>query len=149
MMTFAYPAILERGDEPGIVVATFPDVPEAITEGDGPEDVRQMAADALGTALLAYVRAGRALPRPGRAGAGRELVAVEPDVAAKLAVLLAFAESGLTQREFARRLGKDEREVRRILDPMHPTKIGALDTALRILGRRLVVGVVRLADAAA
>ena len=95
------------------------------------------------------MRAGGALPGPGRAGKGRELVAVEPDVAAKLAVLLAFAESGLTQREFARRLGKDEREVRRILDPMHPTKIGALDTALRILGRRLVVGVVRLADAAA
>ena len=53
MMTFAYPAILERGDEPGIVVATFPDVPEAITEGDGPEDVRQMAADALARAPLA------------------------------------------------------------------------------------------------
>lgn len=149
MMTFAYPATFEPGDAPGVVVATFPDVPEAITEGDGAEGARQMAADALGTALLAYVRAGRPLPRAGRAGRGRELVAVEPEVAAKLAVLLAFAESGLSQRELARRLGKDEREVRRILDPMHPTKIGALDAALRILGRRLVVGVVKLAGEAA
>lgn len=72
---------------------------------------------------------------------GVAAVAVEPDVAAKLAVLLAFAEAGISQREFGRRLGMDEREVRRILDPMHPTKIGALDAALRTLGRRLVVGV--------
>ncbi|HMN88161.1 MAG TPA: type II toxin-antitoxin system HicB family antitoxin [Bauldia sp.] len=148
MKTFAYPATFEPGDAPGVVVVTFPDLPEVITEGDGPEDARRMAADALGTALLAYARAGRRMPRASRAGKGRELVAVEPEVAAKLAVLLAFAESGLSQRELGRRLGKDEREVRRILDPMHPTKIGALDATLRALGRRLVVGVVRIADAA-
>ena len=141
MQIFTYPARLEPGDGAGVVVVTFPDVPEAITEGEGRADARRMAADALGTALLAYVRAGRPLPRPGRAGRGLEAIAVEPEVAAKLAVLHAFAEAGLSQRELGRRLGKDEREVRRILDPMHPTKIGALDAALRALGRRLVVGV--------
>ena len=141
MQTFTYPALFEPGDADGIVVASFPDVPEAITEGEGQADARRMASDALGTALLAYVRASRALPRPGRLARGLEAITVEPDIAAKLAVLLAFEEVGISQREFARRLGKDEREVRRILDPMHPTKIGALDAALRALGRRLIVGV--------
>jgi antitoxin HicB len=141
MQTFTYPALFEPGDDAGVIVVSFPDVPEAITEGEGRADASRMAADALGTALLAYVRAGRALPRPGRAARGLVPIAVEPDVAAKLAVLLAFAEADISQREFGRRLGKDEREVRRILDPMHPTKIGALDAALRTLGRRLVVGV--------
>jgi len=149
MITFAYPAIFERGDEDGIVVVTFPDIPEAITEGDGMEDARRMAADALGMALLTYVRTRRTLPSAGRAGRSREMVTGEPEVAAKLAVLMAFAETGITQSEFARRLGKNEREVRRILDPMHPTKIGALDEALRILGRRLVVSVETLPARAA
>jgi antitoxin HicB len=148
MQTFTYPARFEPGDAAGVIVASFPDVPEAITEGEGRTDARRMAADALGTALLAYVRAGRALPRPGRIARGLEAIAVEPDVAAKLAVLLAFDEAGISQREFGRRLGKDEREVRRILDPMHPTKIGALDAALRALGRRLVVGVQKVPEGA-
>jgi antitoxin HicB len=146
MRTFAYPALFESGDADGVVVVTFPDVPEAITEGDDRGDARRMAADALGTALLAYVRAGRALPRPRRSASALETIAVEPEVAAKLALLLAFADAGISQREFGRRLGKDEREVRRILDPMHPTKIGSLDTALRALGQRLIVGVEKMPE---
>jgi antitoxin HicB len=149
MKTFAYPAVFEPGDSDGVFVVSFPDVPEAITEGDGMDDARRMAADSLGIALLVYIRAGRPLPRARRAGKGLEIVAVEPEVAAKLAVLIAFADAGLSQSELARRLGKDEREVRRILDPMHPTKIGALDQALHALGRRLVVGVEALPAKAA
>jgi antitoxin HicB len=44
----------------------------------------------------------------------------------------------------ARRIGKDEKEVRRILDPKHPTKLPALTAALRALGKRLVVAVTEL-----
>ncbi len=62
-------------------------------------------------------------------------------MAAKLAVLEAFAASGLSKSELARRIGKNEREARRILDPRHPTKLPALTAALRALGKRLVVGV--------
>jgi len=149
MKTFAYAANFEPGERRSVVVASFPDVPEAITEGDGIEDARRMAADALGTALLAYVRADRPLPRASRASKNAETIAVEPEVAAKLALLIAFADAGMSQREFARRLGKDEREIRRIFDPMHPTKIGALDAALKVLGRRLVVGVETLPGEAA
>jgi antitoxin HicB len=68
-------------------------------------------------------------------------IAVAPDVAAKLAVLEAFRDAGISKSELARRIGKDEKEVRRILDPRHPTKLPALTAALRALGKRLVVGV--------
>ena len=60
-------------------------------------------------------------------------VAVGPDVAAKLAVLESFVAAGITKTELARRLGKDEKEVRRILDPKHATKLPALTAALRAL----------------
>jgi antitoxin HicB len=140
---YAYRAVFEPGDRRGVVVATFPDVPEAITEGRGEANARVMAADALGLALLAYVRAGRPLPAPSK-GKGLS-ISVAADVAAKLAVLSAFGDSGMSKRELARRLGKDEKEVRRILDPMHPTKLGPLSAALEALGQRLVVGVETIA----
>ncbi len=100
-----------------------------------------MAEEALGLALLSYPERGLPLPKP-RAG-GKKLVAVgvAPDVAAKLAVLESFLAAGISKSELARRIGKDEKEVRRILDPKHATKLPALIAALRALGKRLVVGV--------
>jgi antitoxin HicB len=68
-------------------------------------------------------------------------IAVAPEVAAKIAVLEAFAKSGISKSELARRLRKDEKEVRRILDPRHLTKLATLTEALRELGQQLVIGV--------
>src|SRR5207248_2774653 len=134
---FVFAAVIEPGDEDGFVVS-FPDVPEAITQAKNREEARVMAEEALGLALLTYPARGLPLPKPKTIRRGMEPIGVEPDVAAKLAVLEAFAEAGITKVELARKLGKDEKEVRRILDPRHPTKLGALVDALRVLGKRLV-----------
>jgi antitoxin HicB len=137
---YMYHARFERGDENGIVV-TFPDVPEAITQGADEADARAMAEDALALALLSYPRRGLPLPVPAHQGGDLLSIFLKPEDAAKVAVLDAWRQAGISKSEFARRLGKDEKEVRRILDPMHPTKLSALEAALRSLGRRLVVGV--------
>lgn len=144
MKSYVFRALIEPGDRSGFVVS-FPDVPEANTQGNNADDARAMAEEALGLALLTYPL--RALPLPKSKARGRELVpiAVAPDVAAKLAVVEAFGEAGVSKAELARRLGKDEKEVRRILDPRHPTKLPALMAALRVLGRRLIVGVEKAA----
>jgi antitoxin HicB len=138
---YAYRALFEPGGRRGNVVVTFPDVPEAITQGRGVADARAMAEDALGLVLLTYVERGVPLPKPRAKGRALVEIAVAPDVAAKLAVLEAFKAAGLSKSELARRIDKDEKEVRRILDPRHPTKLPAPTAALRALGRRLVVGV--------
>lgn len=139
MRTYTYRALLESGDRAGVQVVTFPDVPEAITEGVDRADALREAGDALGVALLSYPLRGLALPKS-RAKAGTP-VTVAADVAAKLAVLEAFAASGLSKSELSRRLGVSENEARRILDPMHATKLPRLVQALAALGKRLVVGV--------
>jgi antitoxin HicB len=145
MKAYAYRALFEPGNRRGNIVVTFPDVPEVVTQGRGAADARAMAEEALGLVLLTYLERGMSLPKP--RARGRELVeiAVEPDVAAKLAVLEAFKAAGIRKSELARRIGKDEKEVRRILDPRHPTKLPALTAALRALGKRLVVGVMEAA----
>jgi antitoxin HicB len=140
MLTFVYRARFEPGEKRGIVV-TFPDVPEAITEGKNETDARRQAEEALGLALLTYPARGLALPKAKVRGRDLVPIHVEADVAAKLALLDAFRTAKISKSEFARRIGKDEKEVRRLLDPRHPTKLGALTGALRHLGRRLVIAV--------
>lgn len=144
MRSYVYRAEFERGARRG-VVASFPDVPEAITQGRDLADARAMAEEALGLALLTYLARGLPLPKPRAKGRGTVEIAAAPDVAAKLAVLEAFAAAGISKSELARRIGKDEKEVRRILDPKHPTKLPALTAALRAMGKRLVVGVMEAA----
>jgi antitoxin HicB len=143
MRSYVYAAEFERASRRGYVVS-FPDVPEAITQGRDLPDARAMAEEALGLALLSYPERGLKLPKPRAGGKGRVPVAVIPEVAAKLAVLESFTAAGITKSELARRIGKDEKEVRRILDPKHATKLPALTAALRALGKRLVVGVMEM-----
>jgi antitoxin HicB len=141
MRSYIYHGKFERGARRGVVVS-FPDVPEAITQGHDMAEARVMAEEALGLALLSYSARGLPLPRPRAKGRGLVAVAVDPEVAAKLAVLEAFKAVEISKSALARRLGKDEKEVRRILDPTHPTKLPALAATLRALGKRLVVGVI-------
>jgi len=144
MQTFIYGAQFEPGDKSGIVV-TFPDVPEAITEGKDIDDARAMAEDALGLALLSYPARGLPLPKPRAHRRKLQPITPAPEVTAKLAIISAFAAAAISKSELARRLGKNEKEVRRLLDPKHPTKLQPLSDALRILGKRLVIGVDDLA----
>ena len=145
MKAYAYRAVFEPGDRRGNIVVTFPDVPEVVTQGRGEADACAMAEEALGLVLLTYLERGMPLPRPRAKGCKLVEIVVAPDVAAKLAVLEAFKSAGIAKTELARRIGKDEKEVRRILDPRHPTKLPVLTAALRALGKRLVVGVMEAA----
>ncbi|MGB7723288.1 MAG: hypothetical protein WBL65_25540 [Bryobacteraceae bacterium] len=62
-------------------------------------------------------------------------------MAAKAALYLAMAEAGMTNVQLARKLGCDEKEVRRMLDPRHPTKSPRIKEALDVFGKSLVVSV--------
>jgi len=129
-------------DADGFYLVTFPDVPEALTQGEGMADARASASDALGMALRGYLAHGRPLPAPATpAGAGLEGVPVDAATALKLAVVEAFGASGISKSELARRLGRTENEARRILDPDHPSKLPALQAALAVLGKQVVVSI--------
>ncbi|UYN98323.1 MAG: type II toxin-antitoxin system HicB family antitoxin [Devosia sp.] len=120
-------------------LVTFPDVPEAITGGPTKSEALVNAADALEVALLTYVQDHQ--PLPVAAAQSGEAVSVSATVAVKIAFVQAFRSGGLTRVEVARRLGKQEGEVRRMLDPYHNTKLHSLEAGLRVLGKQLVVSV--------
>lgn len=141
MRTFTYPARFERGDKSGILVITFRDVPEAITQGNGKRDALWQAADCLEEAIAGRIAGGREIPKASRAARGERLIPVPAPMAAKAALYLAMREAGMTNVQLARRIGRDEKEVRRMLDPRHPTKLPRIKEALEVLGKRLVVSV--------
>ncbi len=50
-------------------------------------------------------------------------------------------EAGLSKVELAHRLKVKEKEVRRMLDPRHGTRLHAMEQALAALGKHLIVEV--------
>jgi len=111
-------------------------VPEAVTQGEDEDEAAAMAEDALVTALSFYTDNAERLPRPS-AARGRPVAYVPPLVAAKLALHDAMLAAGVSNVALARRLGTDEKTVRRLRDPLHQSRINQIDAALRALGKRM------------
>ena len=136
-LRLAYPAKLEaQGD--GTLLVSFPDIPEALTEGAPRTEALTEAADCLVAALGGYVNDGRDIPLPSPARS-RPLVELPALVAAKLALYRAMREQQIGNVTLAKRLGTVEGTVRRLLDLDHRSHIGQVEAALSALGQRLVV----------
>lgn len=68
-----FPVELSIDEEDGGFVVTFPDVPEAITQGENQKEALWYAREALETGLTMYIEEQRDLPRPSHAN-GRPTV---------------------------------------------------------------------------
>ena len=139
-MICAYPCELVTDDQ-GALVATFPDVPEAITGAGGRAEALNLAADALATALAGYVLDGRDIPEPSEPADCQELVTVDAVTAAKLALYSAIRAQGISEAELARRIGASASAARKLADPDRSSSVGQLSTALKAAGCRLAVEV--------
>ena len=142
-MNMSYPVTL-RSYKGGQVGVFFADVPEAITAGTNEVEALDRAQDALTVALSSYLDDGRALPVPSKAKRGQLLVVLPPRVAIKLAIHEAMCEQGVTQVQLGELLGIDGRQVRRILDLDHESKLSQLEAALAALGLRASVSVTKI-----
>ena len=139
-MIYAYPCVLTPAED-GSLVATFPDVPEAVTGGADRSEALALAEDALAAALAGYVHAKWDIPAPSEAAAGQALVPVSPVVAAKLALYSAMRAQRITKVELARRLGISESAARKLTNPDHRSHVNQVHKALRAVGRSLRVEV--------
>ena len=138
MRGFVYPARLSPEDG-GRFTVQFVDLPEAITFGEDRQDALVQAADCLEEAIAGRVSKGKEIPVPSKAGGREVMIALSGWMAAKASLCLAMREAGVSQVELARRLGVDEKEVRRMLSPRHQTKLARIEQALAALGKHLVV----------
>ena len=141
MRSIAYPAKLIPDLEAGGFTVIFPDLPEAITQGENRLDAIEQAADCLEEAIAGRIRRGDEIPQPSKTKASQTVVPVPPLMAAKAALYLSMKEAGISKVKLAKQLGCDEKDVRRMLDPRHNSRISALQVALAALGKNIVVAV--------
>ena len=133
-MHFVYPYTVHQSDD-GAWQVRFPDVPEAMTEGETEDEAHALATDVLLAALGGLAKLKCDLPEASTTG--RFFVVVPVLQSAKLALYQAMREHGLNKVTLAHKLGKQEGEVRRMLDLDHQTRIGSLENALWQLGKQI------------
>ena len=121
-------------------MVTFPDLPEAITQGEG--EALLYAVDALEVALSFYVDARKPLPVASKARPGQQTVRPSALEGAKLGVYQAMTEQGIKKSELARRLGWHMPQVDRLFDLRHASRLDQIEAAARALDRHLEVRVV-------
>lgn len=135
---FEYPVLLKAAAEGGFVV-TCRDLPHLITQGEDLADALAEAADAMDEVFATYMLEGMEFPAPSAPKRRERMVSPPAETVAKAALYVAMREAGITKTQLARRLGVDEKEVRRLLDPHYGSKLPRIAEAISLLGRRLVI----------
>ena len=140
MSALTYPAkFTECGD--GRVLVEFIDLPRVATDGKDDREAMAEAIDALASDLSIRLSRREEIPAPTAAKRGQRLVSVPLWLAPKLVLYLAMRDQRVNNSELARRLGTDERVIRRMLDPAHASKQVRIQAALAVLGKQLTVEV--------
>jgi antitoxin HicB len=138
MYVYQYPAEFTPAEEGGFVV-TFCDIPEAITQGETVDECIEDATDALDEAITGRINAKLDIPKASVAKLGQYVIPVPMQTALKAALYEEIGKQGLSKVGLAARLGIDEREARRLLDPHHPTKLPRIAEILQRAGMRTTV----------
>ena len=137
-MPLAYPAELrELADT---VLVSFPDVPEALTEGATIDDALREATDCLVAALGGYVGDGRRIPKPSHRP-DASLVTLPTLIAAKVALYQTMLDQRMDKTALAKRIGLTEKAVERLVDLDYRSPVGQVKEALHELGFALCVEV--------
>lgn len=137
-MEFAYPARL-AAEPDGRYTVTFPDLPDAITQGEDRDDAIEMAADCLAETIGARIVERADVPAPSRLKRGHVRVAVPVHVAVKAALYVAMRHDGVSTNALAKAISGQPVQVRRLLDPGRASSMKRMDQALSAMGRRVRV----------
>jgi len=136
-----YPANLAPQKEGGYTV-TFPDIPEAITQGEDVEDALQHGYDVLLSAIDYYFEEKLPVPLPSRIRRGKPSVALPASVSAKILLHNEMLAKGVRRSELARRMHLPQPRINRLLNLRHASRMDTIEDAFRVLGKTLEVAAV-------
>ena len=144
--TMDYPVDLTPDDN-ATLLATFPDVPGAVTFGSDEEEALANAIDALETIFSALITDRREIPRPSPPR-GRKTVSPSLLGRLKISVYRAMRERGWRKADLARAMSLNPRQIDRLLDLRHGSTVAQLEQALAACGKRVEVDLRELRAAA-
>ena len=129
-----YPADLI--DDGGTVMASLPDLPGCRTFGETREEALERAVDAALTLITALVKDREEVP-DGSPADGRPAVRLPLQAELKVQLYRAMRAQDVSQTALAERLGKTQKEVWRLLDLTHASKLDQIEAAFAALGYRV------------
>jgi antitoxin HicB len=141
MFKFEYSVTLTPDESDGGYVVTLPDFPEVVTQAETVEEALSQAEDALDEAVANRIQMQMDLPLASPAPEGAYVARVPVSTALKASFYQAIKELSLSKVQLAALLGVDEKEVRRLLDPRHPSKLTRIEELLRRLDKRIVISI--------
>ena len=131
---FAYPVRLHK-DEDGRRWVECRDLPELATDGADEAEALAEASDALDLVIRDRLRRGEAVPDPSPRQPGENLVCPDHVTAYRVVLARWVAATGRgAQSQLARRLGKGETHVRRLLAPNGGASVKSFVEALGAIG---------------
>lgn len=133
-----YPVILEP-DTNDTILVSFPDFPEAHTFGDDENEALARAVDLLEDVLADHIENRREIPPPSKARKRDRLATLPILTEAKVRLYREMRTSGVRKAELARRLGCHMRQVDRLLDLSHASRLDQIEAAFAALNKRIVV----------
>jgi len=133
-----YPVILEP-DTNDTILVSFPDFPEAHTFGDDENEALARAVDLLEDVLADHIENRREIPPPSKARKRDRLVTLPVLTEAKVRLYGEMRTSGIRKAELARRLGCHMRQVDRLLDLSHASRLDQIEAAFAALNKRIVI----------
>jgi antitoxin HicB len=137
---FHYPVFVEHTHDTHEYIVEFVDVPSVYSVGDTEDDALLNATDALETAFFYMMQDRKPIPSASPL-AGREGVVLPVLVAGKVALHNAMIANGVRKADLARKLNIAPTLVDRLLSIKHKSKIEQTETALALLGKRLLVDI--------
>jgi antitoxin HicB len=119
-------------------LVTFPDIPEAITQGKSLKEAKEVAASALETALDVYFANFRVVPKPSRIKR-QDFIELPASVSAKVLLLNQMIRQRIRPAELARRMQTTPQEVNRLTNIRHPSNVDGIAGAMKALGTTLEI----------
>jgi antitoxin HicB len=135
-MNVLYPAIFKYHRSEKRYTVHFPDLSEAITEGETLEEAHFNATEVLTLTLEGRMDEGMKIPLPSHR---KNAVLVAPSARAQAALLMRWAKGKYKTSEIARILNTSWPAVARLEDPHHWPNLKQLERAAAAIGQRLVI----------
>jgi antitoxin HicB len=142
MKNWSFPVKLTTDEVDGGFVVTFPDLPEAITQGETISDCLLEAVDCLEESIAARIDDHLDIPNPSSCNEGEYSVSLSLPMIFKAAVYLAIREAEISQSQLAQKLNVDEREIQSIINPRQGTNLSIIEKVLLTLGKQINIQIV-------
>ena len=136
-MKIEYPAQIQK-EQDGTFFVSFPDIPEAITEGETMEEALFNASEVLTLAMEYRLDEEQNIPDPSNI-AGDNIHLISPIAKVQSAMLIRKSRQGRSLADLARTLETSWPSVQRLENPHNSPTLKMIDKAATALGKRLIL----------